>query len=124
MVSIYDIIKAIENEDMIEAHRLVRERKQRKNEIATELNALAPIVMTQGGGHSEEIMHRAMNLMVSGQIQDAQAILEEQMTPEQIKFGNLILELIGFEGCQKEVSTGLDLSAAQAAVENAFKGES
>jgi len=121
MVSLFQIIEAIENEDMIEAHRLVRERKARKAEIVTEMNRLAPIIMQQGGGHNEETIHRAMTMMFEGYGREAQAMLDEQMTPEQLQFGNLVMELIGFDDCQSEVPRSVDMSMAQTMMEEAFR---
>lgn len=124
MISYQQIIEAIECEDMIEAHRLVRERKRRRAEIVTELQRLSPIITQQGGGHSRDIVEQALNLVAQGQVKEAQAILAERMTAEQIQFGHLIMELLGFETGQPDnIPQSVDLTNAQAAVEQAFQGE-
>jgi len=124
MISYRQIIEAIEREDMIEAHRLVRERKARAVEIKTDLQRLAPIIAQQGGVHSKEVIERALTLVAQGQAKEAQAILAERMTAEQIQFGHLLMELLGFEDGQPDnIPQSVDLTDTKTLIEQAFQGE-
>lgn len=119
LISIMEIIAAIEREDMVEAHRLVRERKARKAQIEAELDALAPQVMQRNV--NRENYDRAMSLLHQGQIEEAKALLEEHMTSEELKFGHLLLELMGLDVPNKDIPTNSDLADTQAMINEAFK---
>lgn len=121
MVNIFEIIQAIEREDMIEAHRLVRQRKEERERIKAEMAELAPKIFRSAP--TPEVMERqqrAFGLFLQGEVKEARAMLEEDMTPEEVRFGELLAELLGFPVMKRDLPRTEDMVDAERLIAQAF----
>lgn len=118
MVNIFEIIQAIEREDMIEAHRLVRQRKEERERIKAEMAELAPKIFRSAP--TPERQQRAFGLFLRGKVEEARAMLEEDMTSEEVRFSELLAELLGFPVMKRDLPKTEDMVDAERLIAQAF----
>jgi hypothetical protein len=122
MIGLKEIYNAIDAEDILEAHRLVRQRKEEKKRIEAELIELAPkLVRRPVTEDAKQRRDQAFKLIHQGRREEAKALLEEDMSSEEIRFCELICELLGVPLEKHDnLPSGNDMDGAEQLITQAF----